>query len=239
MLCSLHFKHPGHSCRPPPPRPPHLLGLQAAATASAAGDRPVVAWAQHFEFPGLGESYQLSFDEYQTQLTEDAGAAMLDRAAVAAVPGVQVGRWVWAGRACCCTKAGASHASAVPPWRHLHCGALLVWCSLLRFGCQLDVVGGGGGRAVGVGGCVGGLVFLLLPPPPPPPWQSSPDSPTLSFAWGVEGAFATQEEAKAAFLQALSQVGAAVPTLLAAAAPPRPPLRPSFIPAWRPHRRAV
>lgn len=52
----------------------------------------MVAWAQHFEFPGLGESYQLSFDEYQTQLTEDAGAAMLDRAALAALPGVQVRR---------------------------------------------------------------------------------------------------------------------------------------------------
>ena len=37
--------------------------------------------------------------------------------------------------------------------------------------------------------------------------QSSPDSPTISFSWGAEGAFATKEEAKAAFLQALGQVG--------------------------------
>lgn len=41
---------------------------------------------------------------------------------------------------------------------------------------------------------------------PPLPLQSSPDSPTLSFSWGAEGAFASQEEAKAAFLEALSQV---------------------------------
>lgn len=94
-----------------------------AAATSAAADKPVVAWAQHFEYPGMGESYQLSFDPYQAQLTEDAGGAMLDRDALAATQGV----------------------------------------------------------------------------------QSSPDSPTISFSWGAEGAFATKEEAKAAFLQALGQ----------------------------------
>lgn len=145
--------------------------MQEAAQAAAKDAQPVVAWAQHFEYPGLGEvpacsssplalqhtqspsccaarhhavlhaaasnpptqlhctisfsqrhdikselhcflcvglrssacllpaclpageSYQLSFDPYQAQLTEDAGAAMLDREAIAATPGVQVGRW--------------------------------------------------------------------------------------------------------------------------------------------------
>ena len=33
-----------------------------------------------------------------------------------------------------------------------------------------------------------------------------PSSPTLIFAWGVEGAFATKEEAKQAFIAALKQV---------------------------------
>jgi hypothetical protein len=76
---------------------PGCPGSQAAAATKEA-DKPVVAWAQYFSFPGLGESYQLSFDPYQTQLTEDAGGAVLDRAALAAVKGVQVlmggwGRW--------------------------------------------------------------------------------------------------------------------------------------------------
>jgi hypothetical protein len=38
------------------------------------------------------------------------------------------------------------------------------------------------------------------------PPQSTEDSPTLSYSWGEPGAFATQDEAKAAFLEALSQV---------------------------------
>ncbi|KAI3437818.1 hypothetical protein D9Q98_000265 [Chlorella vulgaris] len=99
-----------------------------AAAATKEADKPVVAWAQYFSFPGLGESYQLSFDPYQTQLTEDAGGAVLDRAALAAVKGV----------------------------------------------------------------------------------QSTEDSPTLSYSWGEPGAFATQDEAKAAFLEALSQADAII-----------------------------
>ena len=38
----------------------------------------------------MGESWQLSFDSYQAEYTPDAGGAMLDRAALAAVEGVKV-----------------------------------------------------------------------------------------------------------------------------------------------------
>jgi len=40
----------------------------------------------------VGENYQISFAEYKTQFTEDAGGAMLDKDAIAAVKGVKVRR---------------------------------------------------------------------------------------------------------------------------------------------------
>lgn len=42
----------------------------------------------------VGESYQISFAEYKAQYTEDAGGAMLDKDAIAAVKGVKVRRWL-------------------------------------------------------------------------------------------------------------------------------------------------
>ncbi|KAI7839391.1 hypothetical protein COHA_006792 [Chlorella ohadii] len=60
-----------------------------ASAASSTGKKPVVAWAQHFIYPGMGESYQISFAEYKAQYTEDAGGAMLDKDAIAAVKGVK------------------------------------------------------------------------------------------------------------------------------------------------------
>lgn len=76
----------------------------------------------------MGASYQLSFDPYQTQYTQDAGGAMLDRAALAATPGVTVRRGsrggrcaqcarvshgAWVGRACLCRA--AVNAPLLPP----------------------------------------------------------------------------------------------------------------------------
>ncbi|KAL4424905.1 hypothetical protein ABPG77_002128 [Micractinium sp. CCAP 211/92] len=95
------------------------------AAAAGASTKPVVAWAQHFKYD-KDENYQLSFAPYKAELTEDAGAAMLDRDALKAVTGVQ--------------------------------------------GDPFD-----------------------------------PASLTLVYSWGTKGAFATQEEAKTAFLDALKQ----------------------------------
>lgn len=58
------------------------------AAAAGAATKPVVAWAQHFQYD-KDENYQLSFAPYKAELTEDAGAAMLDRDALKAVAGVQ------------------------------------------------------------------------------------------------------------------------------------------------------
>jgi hypothetical protein len=40
--------------------------------------------------------------------------------------------------------------------------------------------------------------------------QTDLTSPTLTYPWGTAGAFATQADAKAAFLDALKQVGRSV-----------------------------
>ena len=82
------------------PRLPHARGGWCATLHTAC--RAATAIAAHhcgpvLPHPALAccgavtESYQLSFDTYQKQYTEDAGGAMLDRDSIAAVPGVKVG----------------------------------------------------------------------------------------------------------------------------------------------------
>lgn len=58
------------------------------AAAIARPETPTVAWISHFAYGGQ-ESYQISFDEYKTQLTEDAGAKNLAQAQVASVRSVR------------------------------------------------------------------------------------------------------------------------------------------------------
>lgn len=83
LACSLVSASP----RPPPPASPPL-SFQSNPT------QPTVA---------VGESYQLSFDTYQAQYTQDAGGATLDRAALEAVPGVKVRGQGCPGLAALCT----------------------------------------------------------------------------------------------------------------------------------------
>lgn len=60
-----------------------------AAATSSTSKKPVVAWASHFSYPGMSENYGISFAEYKREFTQDAGGAMLDRQAVADIPGVK------------------------------------------------------------------------------------------------------------------------------------------------------
>lgn len=61
---------------------------KASATSNAA-TKPVVAWASHFNYTGMPESYMVSFAPYKAEYTRDAGGVMLDRDAVAAIKGVK------------------------------------------------------------------------------------------------------------------------------------------------------
>ena len=87
--------------------------LQAAAIARP--ETPTVAWISHFAYGGQ-ESYQISFDEYKTQLTEDAGAKNLAQAQVASVKSEQ------GGFDCVGGQAGLSCLAAPPVVRQSHCG---------------------------------------------------------------------------------------------------------------------
>ena len=61
------------------------------------------SWPRHISLhpstltPPAGSNYQLSFDSYKAQYTQDAGAAMLDSATLAAMQGVQVRVFVGLG----------------------------------------------------------------------------------------------------------------------------------------------
>ena len=85
---------------------PPAVGLQGRCKAKCAdygaaasvSPSPTRTSLQTFASPAclpahaVGESYQISFAEYKTQFTEDAGGAMLDKDAIAAVKGVKVRR---------------------------------------------------------------------------------------------------------------------------------------------------
>lgn len=99
--------------------PPHAQGPPScAALHPTHAPRPAAAHTAHRRCPlhcpapplachtAVTESYQLSFDTYQRQYSEDAGGAMLDRDAIAAVPGVKVRRGAGRGSSGCRRRMG-------------------------------------------------------------------------------------------------------------------------------------
>lgn len=89
---------------------------EAERRKADAGASPVVAFPAHFAFDG-DENYQLSFADYKAQLVGDAGGKMLDKAAIAAVPGVRASafsddvlEFAWTGEGAFPSKTAAQAA---------------------------------------------------------------------------------------------------------------------------------
>lgn len=71
------------------------LYWEVAASAKDAleadgGDAPVVAFTQHFSYPGFASSYQISFAPYKLDLIEGASARSLNATEVLEIPGAEL-----------------------------------------------------------------------------------------------------------------------------------------------------
>lgn len=155
--------------------------------------------------PAVPESYMVSFAPYKAEFTRDAGGAMLDRDAVAAIKGVKVG--CAAGRHVVCPPFGAPAPSALR-----HCGRHS-WEDTASSNpprcCRVFVVPSSAEFLTFHLGLF--PAYVELSPYFFPPQYRLQYEPTaaefLTFTWdGSEGAFKTQEEAKAAFLEVLKKV---------------------------------